>query len=133
MEKRTGTDLMVLARPEMQAVNERRVRRGFWPKLRRYASMVPFAEEALTAWHCATDPRTPSQVRAVALAALAYFVLPADAIPDILAAVGFGDDAAVFWAAWAMVERHIKPEHRFRAQAWIATAQAEDKDKEAAG
>lgn len=130
MEKRTGTELMVLAQPAMQAANAKRVRRGFWPKIRRYATLVPFAEEALTAWHCASDPRTPSQVRAIVLAALAYFVLPADAVPDILAAIGFGDDAAVFWAAWAMVERHIRPEHRMRAQSWIATARAEDADTE---
>jgi len=123
--------LVLLARPEMQADNARRVKRGFWRKLRRYAGYVPFSDEALAAFYCAGDRRTPSQVRAILLAALAYFVLPADIVPDILAGVGFGDDAAVFWAAWSMVDRHIRPEHRERAQAWFE-AEAESPSPEPA-
>lgn len=111
--------LVLMARPEMQADNARRVRRGFWRKLRRYAGYVPFSDEALAAFYCAGDRQTPAQVRAILLAALAYFVLPTDLVPDILAGVGFGDDAAVFWAAWSMVDRHIRPEHRDRARAWF--------------
>ena len=39
------------------------------------------------------------RVRGILLAALAYFVLPFDAIPDLLAVVGFSDDIAVLAAA----------------------------------
>lgn len=119
--------LVLLSRPEMQAGNARRVRRGFWRKLRRYAAFVPFSDHALAAFYCAGDKNTPPQVRAVILAALAYFMLPTDAVPDFLAAIGFGDDAAVFWAAWAIVDHHISPDHRDRAKAWFAVeGEAED-------
>ncbi|MGO7418226.1 YkvA family protein, partial [Rhizobium ruizarguesonis] len=45
------------------------------------------------------------------LAALAYFVVPIDMIPDIFAFIGFSDDIAVLSAAFAMVRGHIRPGH----------------------
>jgi uncharacterized membrane protein YkvA (DUF1232 family) len=50
------------------------------------------------------------------LAALGYFVLPLDALPDILPLLGFTDDAAVIAAALAAVASAIKPEHREEAR-----------------
>ena len=71
-------------------------------------------------------------MRAIILAALAYFVLPTDAVPDFLAAIGFGDDAAVFWAAWSIIDRHISPEHRDRAKVWFeAEGEADGNAEEA--
>jgi uncharacterized membrane protein YkvA (DUF1232 family) len=55
-------------------------------------------------------------VRGVLLAALAYFLLPADAVPDIVAAIGFTDDAAVIAAVLGTFARHVTPEHRAQAQ-----------------
>lgn len=114
-----GTALALMARAEREADNARRVRQGFWPKLKRTMGRIPFADEAVAAYYCARDPATPQSARLIALAALAYFVIPADAVPDVLAMVGLGDDAAVFWAAWSMIERHVRPEHRARARALL--------------
>jgi uncharacterized membrane protein YkvA (DUF1232 family) len=94
--------------------NEETVR-GFWDKIRRFAGQIPFAEEAVTAWFCARDPATPSHVRAALVAALAYFVIPMDALPDFLPALGFTDDAALFWAVWQMMKGYITEEHREKA------------------
>jgi len=98
--------------PEVIKVNERRVARGFWPKMRRVAARIPFAPEALSVWWCARDPATPAAAKGLMLAALAYFVLPTDAIPDILAGIGFTDDAAVFAALMAILGRTLKPRHK---------------------
>jgi len=54
------------------------------------------------------------------LAALAYFVLPLDALPDILPAIGFTDDAAVFAALMAILGRTLKPRHKEAARAFLA-------------
>jgi uncharacterized membrane protein YkvA (DUF1232 family) len=51
------------------------------------------------------------------IAALAYFILPVDAIPDFLLGLGFTDDLAVIATAISMMRRHMKPEHRERARA----------------
>lgn len=105
--------------PEVVRVNEQRVARGFWPKIRKVATKVPFAADALSVWWCARDPATPRAAKGVMLAALAYFVLPTDAIPDILAGVGFTDDAAVFAALMAVVGKHLKPAHKASAIAFL--------------
>ena len=112
--------------PEVIQVNERRVARGFWPKMRRVAARIPFAPEALSVWWCARDPETPTAAKGLMFAALAYFVLPTDAIPDILAGIGFTDDAAVFTALLAVVGKNIKPRHRASAKAWLTRVKADD-------
>ncbi len=57
-------------------------------------------------------------------AALAYFVVPTDLIPDFSAAFGYIDDASVLAGAIATVRRHITPAHRDRAAAYLERAQA---------
>jgi uncharacterized membrane protein YkvA (DUF1232 family) len=88
------------------------LRRDFWRKLRRVAAHIPFAQDLLAAYYCAFDRATPLQVKATLLAAIAYFVLPFDAIPDFLPVIGFTDDAAVLATAITLVAKHITPEHR---------------------
>jgi len=41
------------------------------------------------AFYCATDSATPLPIRATLMGALAYFILPFDAIPDILLGLGY--------------------------------------------
>ena len=108
---------MVPALPEDRERQEARVKAGFWRKVRRLSGRVPFLEEAVAAYYCATDSRTPARVRGVLIAALAYFVVPTDLIPDFIASLGFTDDAAVLFAAIQTVAPHIKDDHRAQARA----------------
>lgn len=93
-----------------------RVDAGFWRKTRRLVGRVPFLEEAVAAYYCATDSATPARVKGVLFAALAYFVVPTDLIPDFIATLGFTDDAAVLMVAIQTVAPHIKDDHRARAR-----------------
>lgn len=95
---------------------EGRVRRDFWKTVKRAARNIPFMEDVVAAYYCAMDPKTPARVRGVLIAALAYFVLPLDVIPDALLGIGFTDDAGVLTAAIAMVAAHITDTHRIAAQ-----------------
>jgi len=106
--------------PEEEAAQERRVRGKFWSTFRRAARAVPFSEDLVAAYYCALDRQTPRSVRATLLAALAYFVMPFDIVPDLLAVVGFGDDAAVLTAALAAIRPHIKESHRIAARQALA-------------
>ena len=106
--------------PSVVKVNEQRVARGFWPKIRKVASQVPFAADALSLWWCARDPTTPTAAKGMVMAALAYFVLPTDAIPDVLPVLGFTDDAAVIAALIAIVGKNLKSRHKEAAQAFLA-------------
>lgn len=115
----TRPDLPDPSAPQLPAVvgrNARLVREGFWKKLGRVAGRIPFAEDLAAAWFCATDERTPRRVKGVLLAAAAYFVVPADFVPDFIAGFGFTDDAAVLATAIGIVSGHVKPEHRAAAR-----------------
>jgi uncharacterized membrane protein YkvA (DUF1232 family) len=96
------------------------LRRDFWSKAKRLAAKLPFAEDLLAAYYCAFDYATPLRVRVALLAALAYFVLPFDFIPDVLPLVGFTDDAAVLFAAIRLVSGHMREEHRVAARETLA-------------
>src|SRR3569623_1892569 len=101
-------------------VNDRRVSRGFLPKLRRVVAHIPFAADLVSVWFCARDPETPAPAKALMMAALAYFVLPTDAIPDMVAGIGFTDDAAVLAAVVALLGRNLKPRHKDAARALLS-------------
>lgn len=103
------------------------VRRDFWPKIKNAAGKIPFAEDAVAAYYCTLDRQTPLRVRGMLLGALAYFVLPTDAIPDFLPALGFTDDAAVLLAVYQVVASHIRPEHREAARAALNDIQTAKK------
>ena len=103
--------------PSIQRVNEVRVQKGFWPKIRRTASRIPVARQVISVWYAARDPETPTAAKAVMLGGLAYFVMPIDAIPDVFAGIGFTDDAAVIAALIATLGAHIKRRHKDQAEA----------------
>jgi len=115
----SGRELTVFERDRMRR-DQRRTERGFWRKLRRHAGRIPFLDQLLAAYYCAVDPTTPLQAKAILYGALAYFVLPADLIPDFIPGIGYVDDAAVLAAAVRTVLTHIKDSHRDRARAAIA-------------
>lgn len=92
---------------------------GFIDKVRKTLGRVPFSSEAVASYFCASDPDTPRSVKITIMAALAYFVVPTDMVPDFIAGLGFTDDAAVFWAAWRSIQGHIKDNHREQADAFL--------------
>ncbi len=99
-----------------QTRREERVRAKLWRTAKRAARQVPFMDEVIAGYFCALDPKTPAKVRGVLLAALAYFVLPLDSIPDFLLGFGFADDVAVLTAALSAIRSHITPAHRSAAR-----------------
>ena len=53
------------------------------------------------------------------MGALAYFIMPADVIPDFIAGLGYTDDAAVLIAAIKAIRDHLRPEHRDKARKFL--------------
>lgn len=112
-----------------QEQREDKVRAGFWPTFRKAAARIPFSDEVVAAYYCALDPNTPNKVRMTLLAALAYFVVPLDMVPDFIVGFGFGDDIAVLTAALAAVRGSITDAHRDAARRVLDDV---DDDKSAA-
>ncbi|WP_406698362.1 YkvA family protein [Singulisphaera sp. Ch08] len=104
-----------------EAKNEQVVREGFLAKAKRSLNRLPLAHETVALYFCLLDPKTPLWVKGIVGAALAYFILPLDAIPDLVPLAGFSDDAGVLAAALSAVSAHITDEHRARAREWMAT------------
>lgn len=94
---------------------EGRLSRLFWRKLLRVAASVPFARDVAAMYYSMLDPQTPLRAKCVFAAALGYFAMPFDLIPDFVAGVGFVDDAAVLSAGLWFMSRYIGKEHRERA------------------
>ena len=105
--------------------NEAAIARDFWPKLKRSLARIPFAEDVLAAFYCAFDPATPLKVKGILLAALAYFIMPIDVIPDVLLGLGFTDDMAVLYTAISMIRSHMTQAHRDRAKDTLDKLKAE--------
>ncbi len=100
--------------PYAVRVNASVVKRGFWPKIRQVAAVMPFAEDAVALFYCALDRDTPASTKALLVAALAFFVVPRPLRPRRIPIPGLllADDAAVIAAALALARRSITPRHR---------------------
>ncbi|MBT0106957.1 DUF1232 domain-containing protein [Vibrio alginolyticus] len=98
----------------MQAPDER----TFWRKMK--GSVKKAGEEiavmGIKSWLAMTDSNTSVRHKAILGGALAYFVLPTDMVPDVLAGVGFTDDMAALTLAANSVGNAITDEHEERAR-----------------
>jgi uncharacterized membrane protein YkvA (DUF1232 family) len=112
-------DIEILG-PEDAGRREEQVRAKFWPTVRRALRAIPFMEDVAAAYFAMLDPATPTAARLTLIAALAYFVTPFDLIPDMIAGLGFADDATVLLAAISAVGGSIRDEHRAAARRALA-------------
>ncbi|MRJ02071.1 MAG: DUF1232 domain-containing protein [Epsilonproteobacteria bacterium] len=90
---------------------------SFWEKIKRFARVAgrEVVEKALTLYYVAKDRDTPMKVKATIFAALGYFILPLDAVPDMVMG-GYSDDLGVLAITMAMLVDAIKREHRDQAR-----------------
>ena len=91
---------------------------SFWQKLQRFARVAgrEIVLKALYLYYAMQSPEMPAWARTVVLGALGYFILPTDAIPDVLPGIGFTDDLGALAAALAVVITHVTPEVRAKAK-----------------
>ena len=95
---------------------------GFWQKLNTFARKAGhnLVEKSLQLYYAAESPDTPTWARGVIFGALAYFVAPIDAIPDVTPGIGFADDLCVLIGAVSAVAAHITPEVKDQAEKKMA-------------
>jgi len=90
----------------------------FRTKIARYARTAGQAvvEKALVLFYVLRDPETPARAKAIVIGALGYFIMPIDAIPDLIPVAGFSDDLGPLAIPITLVAAHIKPRHFDRAR-----------------
>jgi uncharacterized membrane protein YkvA (DUF1232 family) len=107
-----------------------------WQKLSQFAKQAGqnVVEKALTLYYAAQRPETPLWAKAVIYSSLAYFVLPADAIPDFTPIVGYTDDLSAIASAMTAVAFSITPEVKAAAKqqaaAWFGANATSDSSPE---
>lgn len=81
---------------------------GFWHKLWGFAKRAgrPFIETCLLLYYTSQKETLPLWAKLLIYSALAYFISPIDAIPDVLP-MGLSDDIAVLSAALASITAFI--------------------------
>ncbi|WP_298607664.1 YkvA family protein [uncultured Thiothrix sp.] len=91
---------------------------SFWSKLKSYAKSAgrDVVELALKLYYCLQDPDTPKWAKTIIIGALAYFIVPVDAIMDFIPG-GYVDDWGALAGALAAVVTHIKDSHVQQAKA----------------
>lgn len=94
----------------------------FWAKVRKFASRVPFATDAVAMFYAMRDRKTPTKDRLFIYAVLIYWLLPFDLIPDFLAGIGQLDDFGAISLALMSVRRSVTPAHREKARAVLGLA-----------
>jgi uncharacterized membrane protein YkvA (DUF1232 family) len=90
----------------------------FWRKVFQVIKQVgkELIEKALMLYFAAQQPDTPKWAKTVIYGALAYFILPADALPDFIPTGGYVDDLGALAAAIATVAIYITPEVKKQAK-----------------
>ncbi len=98
----------------MQAPDEK----TFWRKMKNSAKKAgeEIAVMGIKSWLAMADSNTSVRHKAILGGALAYFVLPTDMVPDVLAGVGFTDDMAALTLAANSVGNAITDEHEEQAR-----------------
>ena len=99
--------------------NEQRVKEGFYQKIKENIAKIPFLRDAVSLYFAALDPEIPTIKKTVVFAALAYFIIPIDAIPDFIPIMGFTDDAAMIAGAITTLESILTQMHRDKAEEWL--------------
>lgn len=98
---------------------------GFWGKLKQFSTQAgqQIVERALILYYTAQRSETPLWAKMVIYSSLAYFVMPADLVPDFTPVVGYGDDLSNILSALAAVAMSVTPEvkaaARQQAQTWF--------------
>lgn len=90
---------------------------GFWSKVKSFATAAgrDVIHKSFCLYFAFNDPETPMWAKTVIAGALGYFILPVDAIPDLIPAVGYADDLGALSAAVITVTAQINTEHRQQA------------------
>ena len=92
---------------------------GLWKKIGNVAKKAGLKTVymVLLLYYVLISDSTPKKYKAMIIGALGYFILPLDAIPDIVPAVGYTDDMAAIAGAILAVAKCISPEIEAQAKA----------------
>jgi uncharacterized membrane protein YkvA (DUF1232 family) len=92
--------------------------KSLWDKIDHFtqAAGIKVIYGVLLLYYALTDPQTPIKKRIAITAALGYFILPFDAIPDLTPIIGYSDDLGVLIFTLTQVASVITPKIKEKAR-----------------
>ena len=90
----------------------------FWGKVKKHAKKAgaKVLQPAFELYYSFKAEETPAWAKGVAIAALGYFILPFDAVPDIIPGAGLLDDVATMGVAITSIGRYVTNDIRIKAK-----------------
>ena len=91
---------------------------SFWKKLKGFAGKagIKVVYLALVLYYMLVDEAIDLKSKVIIVAALGYFILPFDLVPDLLPVIGFTDDLSVLMLTFSIVKGKINETHRLKAR-----------------
>jgi uncharacterized membrane protein YkvA (DUF1232 family) len=115
-----GANLYSLFADEIKSAKYRRhySDASFWDKLKRYAKIAgkKVVYPALLIQYMLKSEQVPVKAKLILSAALGYFILPVDFIPDFAPIVGFADDLGVILMILKQMATYVTPEIKSQAR-----------------
>lgn len=85
------------------------VEKNIWQKLAESGKKINFAKDILALINFMRDPLVKWQKKAIVVAGLIYFIVPIDAIPDLIPFAGYIDDLGVITALLKYLGKELVP------------------------
>ncbi len=107
---------------------------SFWDKLKRYSKVagMKVVYPALLLHYLMKSNEVPLKTKLILSAALGYFILPVDFIPDFAPLLGFTDDVGVLLLILRQMAVYITPEIKKQArehvQKWFGESNSTELD-----
>lgn len=115
-----GTNLYNLFADEFKSARYRKhySDASFWDKLKRYSKVagMKVVYPALLLHYLMKSDEVPLRAKLILSAALGYFILPVDFIPDIAPLLGFTDDLGVLALILRQMAVYVTPEIKRQAR-----------------
>ena len=94
---------------------------SFWRKVERFGRLAgaKAVYQAILLWYVATKPSTPLPVKMLIFGGLGYFILPIDAVPDLLVGIGYADDMAILVGIVSAYGMYMDDTSKARARAKV--------------
>ena len=107
-------------------------KKSFWDKVGNFAGKAgkKVVEKALILYFCLEDKDTPTEAKGIIIAALGYFIVPVDLVPDFILVFGYTDDLGALVVAFKTVVAHIKDEHKSKAKEQLEKWFGSDKNND---
>jgi uncharacterized membrane protein YkvA (DUF1232 family) len=84
------------------------VEENLWTKLEKSGKRISFAREIMALYRYMKDPFVRWYRKAIVVAALVYFIVPVDSIPDLTPLFGYMDDLGVITALLKYLGSELK-------------------------